>query len=64
MSNFILDVASSCDPQSKDLNIQINQLLKSNTVVEEWAWERGAEGCQQMVKIKLAGYYTFPHFKV
>lgn len=47
-----------------DLNIQISQLLKSNKRWEKWRESKEAKGCQQMVKIKLAGYYTSFHFKV
>lgn len=52
------------DPLSLDLNIRISQLLKSNKKGKEMARTQRGKGCQQMVKIKLAGYYAFFHFKV
>lgn len=50
---------------SLDMNIQISQLFKSNKSrkKEQGDGTRG-KGCQQMVKIKLAGYYAFFHFNV
>lgn len=53
--------AEAGNPLSFDLNIQISQLFKSNKRRKKW-WE--SKEYQHMVKIKLAGYYTFFHFKV